>query len=178
MARVSYVEKSQAAPEALEVYEEFEAMGVPVLNVLKAMAHSPKLLKAWWRMMATALNDLELDPKLRELALLRLFKITGCRYCSTEHDRIALREGLTRAQIDEIENWRESDAYDELQKLVLRYTETITADNRVEDEVFAKLGKHLSERELVELTFCIANWNSISRFIVPIGLELETPADK
>lgn len=178
MARVRYIEKSEAAPEALAVYEDIESQAGKVLAPFRALAHSPKLLRDWWKMMVTLLTDLELDAKLRELALLRLFRIIHCDYCFAEHDGVARRAGVTEDQIRDIENFQQSDAFNELERLVLRYTETITRDNTVEDEVFDKLKKHLSERELVELTFCIGNWNGIGRFIVPMALELDSPAKK
>ena len=173
MARVSYIEKAEAAPEALAVYEDLESMGSKVLNPFRALAHSPKLLRDWWTMMKTLFSDLELDPKLRELVLLRLFKITGCEYCFAEHERIARRDGVSEEQIRNIESHLTHPAFSEVERLVLRYTESVTAENRVDDEVFEELRKHFSERELVELTFCIGNWNGLSRFIVPMGLELE-----
>ena len=178
MARVRYIEKSEAAPEAVAVYEELEATGSHVLNPFKALAHSPGLLRDWWVLMKTLINELDLDEQLRELVLLRLFKITGCEYCFKEHLRISKRIGVSAEKIENIENFRDHPAFNELERLVLQYTETITAENRVDDEVFEALGKHLSEREIVELTFCIANWTGLSHFIVPMALELEPTATK
>jgi AhpD family alkylhydroperoxidase len=178
MARVPYIEKSDAAPEALEVYEELEAMGGRVLNPFKMLAHSPKLLRDWWTMMKTLFADLELDPKLRELVLLKLFKITGCEYCFNEHDRIARRDGVSKEQIANIEAYATHPAFTEIERLVLRYTDSVTAENRVDDADFEKLREHFSDRQIVELTFCIGNWTGLSHFIVPIGLELEAPAPK
>ena len=177
MARISYIEKSDAAPEALEVYRDLEERGGKVLNPLKALAHSPQLLADWWKMMLTLLFELELDAKLRELALLRIFRLTRCDYCFAEHNRIARRAGVTEDQIANIDAYADHAAFNDLERLVLRYTDLITRENRVEDEVFAALRRHLSEREIVELTFCIGNWNGIARFIVPMGLELESPAE-
>ena len=173
MARVSYVEKAAAAPEAQAVYAELERLGGRVLNPMKALAHSPQLLERWWRMMWTALAELELDPKLRELSLLRIFQLTGCDYCFAEHDRIARRVGVPAEQIANIANFRTHPAFNELERLVLEYTEGITLKNQVNDAVFVALRRHLSERQLVELTFCIGNWNGVARILVPLAIDLE-----
>ena len=175
MARVSYVEKSEVAPEALPIYEDLEERVGKVLAPIRAMAHSPKLLRDWWTLMITLLTDLELDDKLRELALLRIFRLTGCEYCFAEHDRVAREAGVTDAQIDHIDEYANHEAFNELERLVLTYTDGITQENSVDDAVFTALREHLSEREMVELTFCIGNWNGIARFIVPMGLELDSP---
>lgn len=173
MARVSYIERSAATPEAQRVYDEVERITGTVLHPFQVLAHSPVLLERWWRMMWALMTELALDAKLRELALLRLFQLTGCEYCFAEHDRIARLLGVPPEQIANVASAREHAAFNELERLVLAYTESITVANRVDDEVIGALRRHLSERELVELTFCIANWNGLARFIVPLAIELE-----
>ena len=116
-----------------------------------------------------------MDDKLRELALLRIFRVTGCEYCFEGHDRVAREAGVTDAQIDHIDEDADHEAFNELERLVLTYTDGITQENSVDDAVFTALREHLSEREMVELTFCIGNWNGIARFIVPMGLGLDSP---
>ena len=176
MARIAYVEKNEVGEEGLRIYEDLEERVGKVLKPIKMMGHSPALLRDWWKMMITLLTDLDLDAKLRELALLRIFRLTGCDYCFAEHDRVALEAGATEEQVKNIDNYETCDAFSELERLVLRYTDGITKDNTVDDAVFDALRKHLSDREMVELTFCIGNWNGIARFVVPMGLELESPS--
>lgn len=176
MARVRYIEKDEVATEALPIYEALEEQRGKVLNPIKMIAHSPELLRDWWAMMVTLLNDLELSAELRELALLRIFRLTGCDYCFAEHERVAQDAGVSEKQISDIDEYESSGAFTDLERLVLRYTDGITKENTVDDAVFDALRKHLSDRELVELTFCIGNWNGISRFIVPMGLELDSPS--
>ncbi len=174
MARVRYIEKSEAAPEALEVYEDLEKLGVAILNPFKALAHSPKLLLRWWRMMQTAVNELELDAHLRELVLLRIFQLTGCDYCFQEHVRIGKRVGLSDEQIQNVGQYLTHPIYTDLQRRAMKYAEMITLENKVDDAEFNRLKQDLGDRGMVELTFCIGNWNGLSRFIVPLGLELQT----
>lgn len=173
MARLPYVE--EPTDEIQPIFEDLEKRAGKVLNPIKMIAHSPGLLRDWWRMMMTLINDLDLDAKLRELALLRLFGLTGCDYCFAEHERVALGVGVREEQVAQIDDYESSSAFNELERLVLRYTDGITRDNSVDDSVFDALREHLSDRELVELTFCIGNWNGIARFIVPMGLELDSP---
>lgn len=175
MARMRYIEKAEVAAEGLPIYEDLEGQIGKVLNPIKMLAHSPVLLRDWWKMMMTLINDLDLDAKLREIALLRIFRLTGCEYCFAEHEGVARRVGVADEQIAGIDDYETSEAFSDLERLVLRYTDGITRDNTVDDAVFDALREELSERELVELTFCIGNWNGIARFIVPMGLELDSP---
>ena len=173
MARLPYIE--EPSDEVKPIFDDLEKRAGRVLNPIKMIAHSPQLLNDWWKMMMTLIVDLDLGNRIRELALLRLFKLTGCVYCFTEHERISLDLGVPERQIAEINEYETSDAFDERERLVLRYTDGITKDNTVDDAVFEALREHFTDRQLVELTFCIGNWIGISKFVVPMGLELEPP---
>lgn len=173
MARLPYIE--EPTDEVKPIYDDLEKQVGSVLNPIKMIAHSPQLLNDWWKMMMTLILDLELSNRIREVALLRIFKLTGCEYCFNEHNRIARDVGVSARQIAEINDYETSDAFDEQERLVLRYTDGITKDNTVDDALFEALREHFTDRQLVELTFCIGNWIGISKFIVSMGLELEAP---
>jgi AhpD family alkylhydroperoxidase len=174
MARVSYVEPATAPAEVQAVYAEVEGIAGTVLNPFRAIAHSPQLLERWWRLLWACMTELELDPRLRELVLLRIFQLTGCDYCFAEHARIARRLGVPQEQIDGVDRYADQAAFTDLDRLALRYAETITRENRVEEDVAAALRSRLGERGLVELTFCIGNWNGLARVVVPLGIDPES----
>ena len=53
---------------------------------------------------------------------------------------------------------------------VLRYTDAMTKEVQVPDEVFAELKKHFSEQEVVEITATVAAYNCVSRFLVALDV--------
>lgn len=72
-------------------------------------------------------------------------------------------------RIRDLPNWRESDAYTPLERLVLEYGEKMTiTGERVDDALFARLRDHFSEAEIVELTAGIAMENFRSKFNAPL----------
>jgi alkylhydroperoxidase family enzyme len=70
--------------------------------------------------------------------------------------------------------------FDEMQRAVLEYTETMTREIRVPDNVFEKVRKCFDDQEIVELTVTIAAYNLVSRFLeaLQIDLEEEQPRQK
>jgi alkylhydroperoxidase family enzyme len=174
MAAVTPIE-TPTTDELREFYERMEqtSRGLGVLNIFKVMAHSPQLMDSWWRMMAVLLSRLQLDPRLRELAILRLFQLTGTAYGFAHHVRLGKEAGLTDEEIASMKSYANSDRFSALDKLVLQYTDAVT---RLEGEALSlatKLRAHLSEQEIVELTFCIANWNMMAHLLLPLEIELE-----
>jgi alkylhydroperoxidase family enzyme len=164
--------------EVRAFYERIErtSRGLGVLNVFKVMAHTPELMESWWRMMALLFSRLQLDPRLRELAILRLFQVTRVEYGFAHHVRIGREAGVTDEQIAALDSYSTSDLFSALDKLVLRYTDAVTKLDDSSPAIASELRAHLSERELVELTFCIANWNLMAHLLLPLEIELEAPA--
>jgi len=79
---------------------------------------------------------------------------------------------VTERQLAELERFGTSDAYDALEKDVLRYAEAITRTPVVvPDELFAGLRARLDPRQMVELTSAIAWENYRARFDHAFGIE-------
>jgi alkylhydroperoxidase family enzyme len=72
----------------------------------------------------------------------------------------------------EISNWRESDAYSEVEKLAIEYAERMTlTPPEVPEELVERLREHLDDAGLVELTAAIAWENYLGRFNRALGVE-------
>jgi alkylhydroperoxidase family enzyme len=68
-------------------------------------------------------------------------------------------------KVEKLEQWKESDLFDELEKTVLEYTEAVTySDQQVTDEVIARLKRFFDEDGIIELTGLIAFQNLSSKF--------------
>ena len=176
MAAVTPIEKPES-PDLKEFYDRIErtSQGMGVLNIFKTMAHSPDLMQSWWGMMAVLFARLKLDPRLRELAILRLFQIRHCDYGYAHHVRIGKQNEITDEQLAAMDSYAASDAFSDLDKQVLEYTDAVTNLEERSKELAAGLREHLSEQEVVELTFCIANWNLMVHLLLPLEIELEEP---
>jgi len=79
---------------------------------------------------------------------------------------------LTDTQIQDLDRYDDSTAYNDLEKLVLRFAEQWTRDGKVEGDVVATLNRSLSPAQLVVLaaTVALANWTN--RFNETFGIEL------
>ena len=177
MAAVTPID-TPPSEEVRAFYEGIEraSRGLGVLNIFKIAAHSPELMQSWWRMMVVLLSRLQLDPRLRELAILRLFQVTRCAYGFAHHVRIARDAGVGGDDIAALAQYEASDRFSALDKLVLAYADAVTKLSAEAPALASALRAHLSEREVFELTFCIANWNLMAHLLLPLEVELEPAA--
>ena len=79
---------------------------------------------------------------------------------------------MSQTQIEEINQFEQSGAYNELEKDVLRFAEQWVRQGRVTDEVVARLGKALTPTQLVALAVTVGLAILTSRFVVTFGVTL------
>jgi uncharacterized peroxidase-related enzyme len=171
MALVSYVTKEDTAEALRPIFEGFEKKLGAVPNVFRAMAHSPEMLQGFLAL-NSALARTKLDGKLRELAYIKTSELNGCDYCLHHHRALGKKAGLTDRQVNETADFATSDAYDALQRDVLRYAEEVTRHIHASDDVFARLKAALSDREVVELAMAVGIANFTNRVTETLKFEL------
>ena len=83
-----------------------------------------------------------------------------------------MQAGASDAKIAQVPTWRESALFSEMERDALEYAERITiTGERVGDELFARLRRHFSAAQIVELTAAVALENFRSKFNVALGVE-------
>jgi alkylhydroperoxidase family enzyme len=172
MARLPYVDPD-AAPEPVR-----EALAVvPPLNVFRTMAHADTAFRPWLRWGGALLGELELDPVLRELAILHVARLTPhAEYEWVQHVPIALAVGVTQEQVDALEHGDPVAAqFDELQYAVLRFTREVVRDARASDKAFELVRAALSPREIVEFLMVIGQYMMLARVMATVDIDLDAP---
>jgi len=173
MARVRYVATTEAQADARKVFAQMEERGSAILNLHRALANSPNTLRNFMRLGNSMLFHGVLSPALRELAVLRIAQMTGADYEWAHHVPIARQVGIGEEQIAGLKGWHTSPYFDERQRTVLRYAESVTSAVTVPDEVFREVRAHLSEAEVVELTLVVGYWGLVARLLVALKIDVE-----
>jgi len=173
MARVKLLEKEEVDPMVAQIFQKTEDSGGEVINLMKALAHSPKICRDFNRMGITLLLKGDLSPRLRELAILRVGDLAQANYEWTKHVPIALQAGANRGQIDDLPDWQDSARFDAQEQAVLQYTDEVVRNIKASDKTFKKIAEFLSEKEIVELTVTIGYYGMVCRVLETLQIELE-----
>jgi alkylhydroperoxidase family enzyme len=148
------------------------------LKLFRMVAHAETAYGPWLGYGGALLTQLELDPLLRELAILQVAHQVGSRYEWVQHDPIARAVGATGDQIDAIQAGRDDDpAFDADQSLVLRFTRTTVTEGAASEQQVAQVAERLGTRQVVELLLVIGNYTAIAMLIESTGLEPDAPLD-
>jgi alkylhydroperoxidase family enzyme len=168
VARIPYADPDR--PEVQDIVRRITAERGSVLHLYRMLLHSPPIAAGWLACFTAIRQQSSLPGDLRELVIMRIAIVNAASYEAEQHAPIALREGLTQAQLDALPGWEGSDLFDPRQRAVLAYADAMTRDVRVPDEVFAAIRPAFDDRRLVELTATIAGYNMVSRFLEALKL--------
>lgn len=101
----------------------------------------------------------KLDPKLRELGQIRAGYAVGSQFVYSQHSKAMRFEGFSEEQVKAIPNWSVADCFSPVERAVLAYTDCLVLEQgRVPDGIFDALKDHLSEVEILELTYITSTY--------------------
>lgn len=176
MARIPYADPD--APETRPLVERIVRERGSLLHLYAMLLHSGPVAEGWLRYLTAIRHECALPGALRELVIMRIAHLNGAPYEAEQHAPIALKEGMTQAQLDALAEWQGSDAFDDTQRAVLAYCDAMTREVHVPDAVFAAVRERLDARNLVELTATVGAYNMVSRFLEAMGVDARDPLPK
>jgi 4-carboxymuconolactone decarboxylase len=152
-----------------------DALRVP--NALTTMVHHPALAGPWLAYNGVLLQTPTLDPRLRELMILRVAWRTRSNYEWVQHVRLAQRYTVTLDEIDAIAEGAAAGGWTPLEANLLAATDQLVDGYRIDDETWARLAEQLDERQLVELVFVVGTYTCLAMVFNSLGLELDPDLD-
>jgi alkylhydroperoxidase family enzyme len=165
MPRLRQISRDQAHPAAREVYKLLFGDRDPVAEPGTATGTPGN----WWTVFALVPDCFDhavsgfafyrsrkrkLDPKLRELGQCRAGYARGSQFVFSQHCKAMRSVGFSKDQVEAIPSWSVAPCFSAAERAVLAYTDALVLEGgRVPDAVFAALRAHLSEEEILELTY-------------------------
>jgi AhpD family alkylhydroperoxidase len=106
-----------------------------------------------------------LEESLINLVCLRASQINGCAYCLDMHWKDLRAAGEGEQRLYGLDAWEESPYYSDRERAALAWTESVTnvREGHVPDEVYERVRKSFTEKELADLTLAIVTINGWNR---------------
>lgn len=110
-------------------------------------------------------------PALRSLVTVRVSQINDCPFCVDLNSATLMKRGISPEKVEALADWRASNLFDAREQAALAYAEAMTfTDQRVSDELFARLKTFFDDDGIVELTGLVAFQNLSSKFNSALGV--------
>ncbi|MGA8746502.1 MAG: carboxymuconolactone decarboxylase family protein [Solirubrobacterales bacterium] len=147
------------------------------LGVFRMLAHAETAFRPWLALGGSLLGSLQLDPALRELAILRVAVVAGCDYERIQHEAIAAGVGARPDQVAALAALRTAGKeFDRREELVLRFVDEVIANDGSAAASVAEVEEALSAREVVELLLVISQYYGLALLLNTTRVEPDPPA--
>jgi len=173
MSRLPLVEPKDAPEDVRAILE-----ALPVkLAIFRLMANAQTSFRPLLSLGTSILTRQELDPKLRELAILQAAALTPGEYEWVQHVPIAKAVGVSDAEIEALDRGDlEADCFGERERVLLQFGEQTLENSCVDGPLFEAARKHFSPREIVELILTLGYYSMLARLTEVAELAPEEPA--
>jgi len=189
MPRLRQVPRAEAAPSVLALYDRIFGARDPVAEPGTATGTPGN----WWTVFALVPDVFDhavagfalyrspkrtIDPKLRELGMMRAGFARGSQFVFSQHCKAARALGIPDAQVRAIPSWQTSDAFSALERAVLAWTDGLVLQGgRIGDDTFAALRAELSDEQVLELSYIIGTYDLHATLSRALRLEYDDRDD-
>ncbi|MGW8322993.1 MAG: carboxymuconolactone decarboxylase family protein [Thermodesulfobacteriota bacterium] len=151
-----------------------EAVESLPLNVFLMAANAPASFLPLAGFARSILSESLFDPRKREIAVLRVARVTDATYEWTHHVAVARQCGVTEDEIEKIKTEDPVSSLGEEGNLLCRVADEISLDVRLSDEALSQVLDRYGVREATELILCVSYFNMVSRFLESTRVPLES----
>ncbi len=166
---------AETTPELRDDFEIFEQILGFVPNSLLTMQRRPKMVKGFGE-----LTKGVMDPEGGvDLGLMRLIahfssRAAGCQYCEA-HSLVAAKiHDVSQDKLDAIWDYQVSPLYSEAERAALDFAMAAgSVPNAVDAELFARLKKHWTEDQIVQILGAVCLYGFLNRWNDSMATDLE-----
>ncbi len=112
-----------------------------------------------------------MEPRLKELAELKTAGLINCEFCLDIGSALARSTGVTEQQMRDLPVYAESDAYTDIEKLVISFAEAMTLTPAIDIEpIRTELLANFTKGQVAELAATVAWENQRARLNQSLGV--------
>jgi alkylhydroperoxidase family enzyme len=182
--RIKQVSLAEAPPEVRKIYQQVFGDRDPVAKPGTATGTpgdywtTLALVPDIFKMSTDALFALlqpgrKLEPRYRELAILRTAIVGDSRFEYSQHLKVARTLKISDEKIEAIKSWATSDKFEPAERAVMSAADELIGRNLVEDATFDSLKRHFSDEQIVELFYVIATYRMHGMLVRALHLEYD-----
>ena len=169
--RISYIPLQQMTPDMRTEMERCARDGTPRPESSAVRAH----VHACFWFFANAWRDIfqngVLEHAIKELCRVYVSRAVICEFCGNQRSIKGADEGLKETHYDDLVEFEKSTHYNERQKAALTLAEAIVWRLDTDDAFWARLHKHFTEPQIVELGCAVGLTHGQQSFIRLLNID-------
>lgn len=176
MALIPYADENPADERVRTVLGKLRE---PRINLFAMLANAPVLIGPTLRLGEAILTRSDLDPVLRELAILHTARLTGTEYEWVQHEQIARVVGLDERKVRAVHDGELSeDLFGRRELLALRLVSQLIPDGTPSRELVYEVEAELGRSQLIELLLIAGYYAMLGGVMRAVRLDIDNVVDK
>ena len=164
--RFEYPDASKFTQEQREQFDRLP------INLTRMLLHSPVPMVKSFLDFGLSFRTGSLEPKIRELVILRMATLRGSSYELMHHLPAAKTAGLSEMEISSITSAQPS-VLDQKLSVMIQLVDDCSKLGKASDSTFGKASKIFSAPEIAEATLLAGLYEMLACFLKTMGVELD-----
>src|SRR3954464_12454204 len=170
--RISYVHPDSINdPSMLAELDRCRREGTPRPESQAVRAHVPAVFWSFANSWRDVFHRGVAEHAIKELCRLYVSRSVKCEFCGNQRSIKGAQAGIIENDVRDLLNFEKSARFNDRQKAALSYAEAITWDLPTDDSFWARLHRHFSEPELVEIGYFVALTMGQQRWLRTLDIE-------
>jgi len=167
MTRLPLLDSDQAPPLARLWYREDGSAS----TLTRSLATAPDLLETLMPFLAQIMGGSALELATKELVIVRVSQLNGCRYCLAAHRPVALAAGVPPEHVGAACDEAPLASLPGRDLAIVEWVDRVTLDARgVDDELVRSTLRHVREDQLIELTLLAGAITMLNQYCTAFAL--------
>jgi 4-carboxymuconolactone decarboxylase len=148
------------------------------LNVMRMVVHAEEAWPYWMKAGSKLLTATVLEPRLRELIIVRIGHLQNSPYEVAQHDPLARQLGVAEVQLEALSTGDTAVGlgFSETETAALAAVTELLEGKQVSDHTFSRLHGHLGDRGVVEMLLLVAQYAGLALFLNALQVDIDPAA--
>lgn len=149
--------------------------GTGPVRLFLVLGRHRRLFAGWLHFAGRLMPGGLLPRRETELVILRVAHLCGSAYELAHHTRLGRAAGLGEADLRRVAEGPGADGWTPRERAVLGAVDALHAERDLDDDAWAELGRHLGERERIELCLLAGHYEMLATVIRTLRIEPDPP---
>lgn len=178
--RIKPLSLEEADPQTRELLARLIRIKGPnarIPNIFGTVANNPELLRQWLGFTTYLLTASTLEPRLRELVILRVGWLCRSPYEWGQHVIVGRRVGLTDEDLARISQGPEQEGWSPAEAAALRAADELVDRCTLSDDTWAAVTAFLTTQQVLDLVFLVGQYRLVSSVLNALRIERDDGLD-
>ena len=142
------------------------------------LGRNRRLFWGWLHFAGRLMPGGRIPRRETELVILRVAHVRDCAYEFTHHVRLGRRAGVTPADVERITQDPVAPGWTPRERTLLTCADALLTDGDLDDDAWASLRAHLSERLALEYLLLVGHYSMLATTITTLRLQPDQPRQR